>query len=319
MSPSIPNTMKAAVINKFGGPEVLHVARIPVPEPGEREILIRVDTAGIAVWDPWLREGGMGGDRFPLVLGSDGSGTVAACGSKVRRFKTGDRVYGYAFGSPKGGFYAEYAVIPEDAAALVPANISMEEAGALAASGLTAMAGLDKLKIKDNWALMVLGASGGVGHVALQLAKRQGARLVAVASGKDGRDLVERLGADLAVNGRAADVAKAVQKFAPEGLDAALVFANSERLREALKQVKKGGIIAYPHGVDPEPKGLTGAKVESFDGLADRDVYDRLNELVARGPFRVEITRTYRLEDLPQAHRDILKHHIGKPALKLQD
>ncbi len=319
MSPAIPKTMKAAVIDKFGGPEVLHVARIPVPEPDEREILIRVDTAGIGVWDPWLREGGMGGESFPLILGSDGSGTVAACGSKVRRFKTGDRVYGYAFGSSKGGFYAEYAVIPEDAAALIPANISMEEAGALAASGLTAIAGLDVLKIKRNWALMILGASGGVGHVALQLAKRQGARLLAVASGKDGVDLVKRLGADHAVNGQAADPLKAAQKFAPEGLDAALAFANSKTLSEALKQVKKGGIIAYPNGVDPEPKGLSGAKVESFDGVSGAEVFNRLNDLIARGSFHVEIARTYRLEDLPQAHRDILKHHIGKPALKLQD
>lgn len=317
MSPSIPKTMKAVVIDKFGGPELLHVAEIPVPEPDGNEILIRVDTAGIAVWDPWLREGGMGGGKFPLVLGSDGAGTVAACGSRVRRFKVGDRVYGYAFGSPKGGFYAEYTALSEDAAAPIPANISVEEAGVLAASGVTALAGLDKLNVKKDWSLMILGASGGVGHVALQLAKRQGARLLAVGSGKDGADLVKKLGADQAVNGKAADPVKAAQSFAPGGLDAALAFANSEKLMEALKQVKKGGIIAYPHGVEPAPKGFAGVKVHAFDGLSGPEVFARLNELIARGPFHVEISRTYRLEDMPQAHRDVQKHHIGKLALKL--
>jgi NADPH:quinone reductase len=319
MSPSIPKTMKAAVIDKFGGPEELHVASIPVPELSEREILIRVDTAGIGVWDPWLREGGMGGESFPLVLGSDGSGTVAACGSKVRRFKTGDRVYGYAFGNPKGGFYAEYAAVSEDAAAPIPSNISIEEAGALMASGLTALAGLDTLKVKKNWALMILGASGGVGHVALQLAKRIGARVLAIASREDGVELVRRLGADHAVNGRNPNVAGAAKVFAPEGLDAALAFANSEKLMEALKQVKKGGVIAYPNGVEPEPKGLAAAKVQAFDGLPSADAFERLNALIAQEPFHVEISRTYGLEDLPQAHRDVLKHHIGKLALKFED
>ncbi len=316
MSPSIPKTMKAVVIDKFGGPELLHVTEVLVPEPDGNEILIRVDTAGIAVWDPWLREGGMGG-RFPLILGSDGAGTVAAVGSKVRRFKAGDRVYGYAFGSPKGGFYAEYTALSEDAAAPIPGNISVAEAGVLAASGVTALAGLDALRIKKDWALMVLGASGGVGHVALQLAKRQGARLLAVASGKDGADLVKKLGADQAANGKAADPVKAAQSFAPGGLDAALAFANSEKLTEALKQVKKGGIIAYPNGVEPAPKGLAGVKVRAFDGISGREVFERLNDLIAQGPFHVEISRTYRLEDIPQAHRDVLKHHIGKLALKI--
>ncbi len=318
MSPAIPKTMEAAVIDKFGGPDVLHVATVPVPELDDREILIKVDTGGIGVWDPWLREGGMGG-TFPLVLGSDGSGTVVAVGPKVRQFKTGDRVYAYAFGSPKGGFYAEYTAVSEDAAAPIPEKLGTEEAGALAASGVTALAGLDLLKLKKDAALLILGASGGVGHVALQLAKRQGARLLAVASGKDGADLVKRLGADLALNGKEGGAAEAAQGFAPKGLDAALVFANSEALKGSLEKVKKGGLVAYPHGVEPEPKGPAGVKVKAFDGIGSPDAFERLNTLIAKGPFRVEISRTYTLTELPQAHRDVLKHHVGKLAVKPAD
>jgi len=317
MSPAIPKVMKAAVIDKFGGPQVLHVASIPVPELDEHEVLIRVRLAGIGVWDPWLREGGASAGRFPLVLGSEGAGTVEARGSKVRRFKVGDRVYAYTFDNPKGGFYAEYAAVPEDGAVAIPAKLSTEEAGALAASGITALLGLEKLRVKGDGALMILGASGGVGHVALQLAKRLGARTLAVASRADGVELVRRLGADRAVNGRGAAVVRTVRDFAPNGLDAALAFANSESLTEALKQVKKGGRIAYPNGVEPEPKGSSGVKVHAYDGVGSPDAFERLNGLISKGPFQVAISRTYRLEEASQAHRDVLKHHLGKLGFKM--
>ncbi|HSA96741.1 MAG TPA: NADP-dependent oxidoreductase [Acidobacteriota bacterium] len=316
MSPTVPKTMKAAVIDKFGGPGVLRVARIPVPEPRENEILIRVHTAGIGSWDPWVREGGLGGKTFPQVIGSDGSGTVVAAGSKVRRLKPGDKVYAYAFENAKGGFYAEYAAVPEDAAAPVPGNVSMAEAGGLAACGLTALAGLDTLAKVPATALLVLGASGGVGHIALQLAKRRGARILAVASQRDGVSLAESLGADRAVDGRAAGIAKAAREFAPGGFDAALVFANSARLSDALRLVRKGGVIAYPEGVEPVPRGSAGVKVVSFNGLSDPGAFARLNALVAGGPFRVAIGGAYGLEALPQAHRDVLRHHLGKLIVK---
>jgi NADPH2:quinone reductase len=319
MSPSIPKTMKAAVIDKFGGPEVLHLASIPVPGLADHEVLVRVQTAGIGVWDPWLRGGGSSLRRFPMVLGSDGAGTVAACGSKVRRLKTGERVYGYGYENPKGGFYAEYAVVPEENMGAIPAGVSVDEAGALAVSAITALAGLDKLKVAKDCALMIVGASGGVGHVALQLGKRMGARVLAVASGKDGVDLVRRLGADGAVDGLHDDIVEAAKAFAPNGLDAVLACANSEELAASLKRVKRGGAIAYPNGVDPEPEALPGVKLHAYDGLPSRETFDRLSGLIAEGPFQVEISRTYRLEEAAQAHRDILKHHLGKLALKIQD
>ncbi len=317
MNRSIPKTMKAVVIDKFGGPEVLHVASIPVPEPDAREVLIRVRSAGVGVWDPWLRERGSGGDHFPLVLGTDGAGVVAAAGAKVKLFKTGDRVCGYAFDNPKGGFYAEYTAVPEGSVFMIPAGLSMEEAGVLPASGLTALVGLEKLRLKDGWTVMILGASGGVGHVALQLAKRMKVRVLAVGSGTDGVDLVRRLGADEAVDGHSVDVQAAAEKFAPGGLDAALAFANSEKLNEALMLVKKGGAIAYPNGVEPLPPAASGIKVYAYDGFPSRGAYDRLNALIVGRPFHVEISRTYRLDEIAQAHRDVEKHHIGKLALKI--
>jgi NADPH:quinone reductase len=319
MSQVIPKRMKATVIDHFGGPEELHVATVAVPEPGDHEILIKVSRAGIGVWDPWLREGGESDRSFPLILGSDGAGTVVAAGSKVRRFKVGDNVYGYTIDNPKGGFYAEYTAVSEENAAIIPKNVDVHEAGALAVSGTTALLGLETLKLAKGKKLMILGASGGVGHVALQLAKRMGASVLAVASGADGVDLVQRLGADRFVNGHDADIVRTVKEFAPEGLDAVLAFTNSEELMEALKWVKKGGHIAYPNGVEPEPEGSPGVHVHAFDGIPSPEVFRRLDGLITQGSFHVEISRTYTLDKAAQAHRDILKHHTGKLALKIHD
>ena len=319
MNPSIPKNMKAAVIDRFGGPEVLHAATIPVPELSEDEVLIRVNTAGIGVWDPWMREGGASSRSFPMVLGSDGAGTVAAVGPDVHRFKIGDRIYGYGYDNPKGGFYAEYAAVSENNAALIPANVKSIEAGALAVSGITALRGLEELRLDSGQTIMIVGASGGVGHVALQLAKLMMARVLAVASGTDGVDLVQRLGADLSVDGHDANIVDAVLDFAPEGLDAALAFANSDDLEKALKQVKRGGSIAYPNGVEPEPEGSAGVNVHAYDGLPSPDAFERLNSLIAKGAFSVQISRTYQLDEAARAHRDILTHHIGKLALRIND
>src|SRR5437016_624790 len=107
MNPSVPEKMKAAVIDRFGGPEVFRTGELPVPEPKANEVLIRLNAAGIGVWDPDMREGDLdeGKQPFPRVIGNDGAGTVAAVGSAVKRLQVGDRVYAYTM---RGGFYAQY-------------------------------------------------------------------------------------------------------------------------------------------------------------------------------------------------------------------
>jgi NADPH:quinone reductase-like Zn-dependent oxidoreductase len=316
-SASVPTKMKAEVIDHFGPPDVMHSAVIPVPELGDDEVLIQVATAGVGVWDPELCAGEFDiGGGFPRVLGSDGEGTVVAAGSSVRRLRVGDRVYAYGFLNPKGGFYAEYAAVPEDEVSPVPGTLSPHEAGALAVDGLTALAGLDGLQIGHDRTLVIVGASGGVGHLALQLAKRQGARVFAVASGEDGVAFVRRLGADDAIDGRAGDIAARLHGFAPDGLDAAL-FLTGARADEILGVVRQGGRVAYPNGVEPEPAPRSGITVRVYDGYHGHDAFERLGALVAAAPFHVEVSRTYALDDAPQALRDVGKHHLGKLALRV--
>lgn len=317
---SVPQNMKAAAIDKFGGPEAIHTASVPVPHPAPNEVLIQVETAGVGQWDPALINGEFsdGHKGFPQIHGSDGAGTIVAVGKNVKRLKEGDRVYGYGFGNAKGGFYAEYTSVPEENVAKIPQGLSVEEAGALAVSGLTALEGLESLDLKEGSTLMIIGASGGVGHVALQLAKRMGARVFAVASGKDGVDLVRRLGADDAVEGKKHDVAQAAGKYLKEGFDAALVFAGrSDGWKSVLALVKKGGTVAYPNGVEPPPVTRKGVQLKAYDGVSAPDVYERLNNLIEKGAFHVELGHLYPLDEASRAIADVGGHHIGKLAIKI--
>ena len=227
-------TMRAIALDRFGGPETLKVQTVPTPEAGADEILIHVESAGVGAWDPFEREGGFvevlgQTPTFPYVLGTDGAGTVAAAGEEVKELKEGDRVYAAELGNPKGGFYAEYAVVKANNAALIPSGLSMDQAAVLPSDGFTALRGLeDVLRLQPDESVMIFGASGGIGHLAVQLAKRLGARVFAVASGEDGVSFVKRLGADAAVDGRSDNVLDVALEFAPDGIDAALVTAGGE-------------------------------------------------------------------------------------------
>jgi NADPH:quinone reductase-like Zn-dependent oxidoreductase len=262
------------------------------------------------------------GGSFPFVLGSDCAGTVVAAGSRVRRVRQGDLVYAYGFLNPKGGFYAEYAVVSEDEVSPAPGTLTPDEAGVLAVDGLTAMAGLDILHTGPDQRLVIVGASGGVGHLALQLAKRRGARVFAVASGEDGVAFARRLGADDAIDGRAGDVAARIREFAPDGLDAVL-FLTDARTDEIMGLVRQGGLVAYPngvgypHGIERGPALGSGIALRAYDGYHGHDALERLSEAVAAAPFHVEVSRTYALDEAPEALRDVSKHHLGKLALRV--
>jgi NADPH:quinone reductase-like Zn-dependent oxidoreductase len=319
MNTSIPQMMRAAAIDRFGGPAVLKLKSLPVPRPKARDVLIRLETAGIGVWDPEVRAGDveLGPKRkFPRIIGNDGAGTVVDVGRAVKRFKVGDRVYAFAY---EGGFYAEYVAVPANDVARVPPGLRPREAGALGADGITALRGLDDtLRLKKGETLMIFGASGGIGHIAVQLAKRIGAKVLAVASRADGVSLVRRLGADVAIDGQKGDIAKAIRAFAPAGLDAALVLAGGRGLAAALKSMKKGARVAFPNGVEPEPRAPNGVRARGYDGTPSRQAFERLNRLIGKRPFRVELGRVYRLEEAASAHRQIGKHHLGKLAFEIR-
>lgn len=321
--PDLPETMNAMAVDEFGGVDKLTLHELPVPEIRADELLVRVHTAGVGVWDPWERKGGFadrmeGEPSFPYVLGSDGAGVVAAVGADVTDFAVGDRVYGFGALEPRTAFYAEYAAVRADSAARLPAGLDLAQAGAMPADAITALVGLDRvLDLREGEKLLVYGASGGVGHLAVQLAKRMGAEVLAVASGEDGVALVRELGADAAVDGRGGDVAAAVRDFAPDGLDAVLATANGDSLTQALGGLRPGGRLAWPNGVEPAPRAPEGVSAESYDGEPDAGLFERLNALIEAGPFRVVVSRAFPLADAPAAHRALREHYLGKLALDI--
>ena len=325
MTHAVPSTMKAAAIDQFGDAE-LKIQQVPVPELGDGEVLIRIEVAGAGVWDPLEAKGyfaemsrKIGGEpTFPYVVGFEGAGTIAAVGGGVDRLKAGDRVWADAFLNPKGGFYAEYVAVDADTVSHLPDKLTAEQAGGLGVAAMTALRGLDDtLHLGGGRTVLIHGASGGVGHVAVQLAKRMGATVLAVASGEDGVALCEKLGADHVVDGKSADVAAAARDFAPGGLDAALLLAPPGPIAGALRLVKDGGTIAFPTGVDEPDPPRDGVAVEEFSGIPDGAAMRKLDDLIAAGPFTVHVARAFPLERVAEAWEMLDTHFLGKIVLKM--
>jgi NADPH:quinone reductase-like Zn-dependent oxidoreductase len=317
--PSIPRTMRAAALDRFGGPDVLTIHELPVPVVAANEVLIAVHVAGVGGWDADMRDGWSPSGRrprFPLVLGSDGSGVVAARGARVRRFQIGDPVYAFAWDSPKGGFYAEYVVVPAADTAPMPRSLDVVAAGAMPVTGLTALEGIDDaLHVRKGEAVIIHGASGGVGTLAVQFAKLRGARVFASASGQDGVALVRQLGADAAADGHG-DITGAVRQFAPDGVDAVLALTGAG-LPQCLDMLTDGGRVAYPKGVTPAPRKRRGVEVIGYDGEPGTRQFARLNRAVDAIRLQVPIAAEFPLAEAAAAHRRLAEGHVlGKIVLR---
>ncbi|HEY8182462.1 MAG TPA: NADP-dependent oxidoreductase [Thermoanaerobaculia bacterium] len=310
--------MRAVAIDRFGGPELLVVHELPVPKISAQEVLIAIDTAGVGIWDAHARTGEWAERKgFPFILGIDGSGVVVEAGAQVRRLKRGDRVYAYSYDNPKGGFYAEYVAVAASKVARIPRGLEMLPAGAIPCIALTALQGVDDtLKIKSGENVIVHGASGNVGMLALQFAKARGARVFASASGRDGIEFVKRLGADAAVDGKRADIGKAAEEFGP--IDAVLAFVGGKELTRCLDALRKGGRVAYPNGVEPEPRKRKGIRMQSYDATPGVREFERLERAIEESDLQIPIAAGFKLEDARDAHRFIEKGHVlGKVVLRV--
>ncbi len=259
----------------------------------------------------------------PYVLGSDGAGTVAAVGNGVERINPGERVYAFGLVNPKGGFYAEYAAIKADDVSRIPGKLTTQQAGAMPVDAMTALRGLDDtLGVKPGESVMIFGAGGGIGHLAVQLAKRMSARVFAVASGSDGVTLIKKLGADAVIDGHKDDIVAAARQFAPNGLDAALITAGGPAADKALTAIHAGGRVAYPNGVEPTPEPPFGIDAKAYDGMPDPQAIEKLNRLIdspgppGTGPFEVHVARSFSLEQAAEAHRALGQHYLGKLVLQ---
>jgi NADPH2:quinone reductase len=323
-SSRIPQSMRAAALDRFGGPKVLTIHELPVPDVGPSEVLIATHTVGVGGWDGDIRGGWWPEGKRPqppLILGTDGAGTIKAVGARVRRFAVGDRVYAYKFVNPKGAFYAEYVAVDADNVGAVPKHLSLREAGAVTATGLTALQGIDDvLDVKRGERVVIHGAAGGVGSLALQFAKLRGARVLATASGRDGLALVRRLGADAAADGHREDLTEAARAFAPDGVDAVLALAGGNSLTQLLDAVRRGGRVAYPNGIEPAPRKRRGLSIKSYDATPGVREFQRLGRAIDAARLKVPIAASYPLARAARAHERLEKGHVlGKIVLRVRE
>src|SRR6202790_5060814 len=277
---TVPAVMKAAAIDRFGPPSVLKLHTLPVPEPGPSEVLLALYAAGVGVWDPEVHDGSLrpfGNPKFPLALGTDCAGIVVSISARVRRFNLWDRLLGCDYANRKGGFYAEYVAVDSQHAGRAPKQLDLLQAGAAATTGLTALQGIDgALRVRRDETVLIYGASGAVGTLAVQFAKRRRARVIATATGTDASALVRRLGANAVFAARSKEAVEQLRKLARGEIDAALVLASGDSLEECLNVVRRGGRVAYPNGVEPEPKRRRHIRLLAYDAVAGPGEFARL-------------------------------------------
>ncbi len=294
--------MRAIVINKFGGPEELHVENLAMPTAGTGEVLIRIHAAGINPVDYKIRNGSMKfftGKKFPRILGGDIAGVVEQAGKKSA-YKPGDKVF--AMLSLKGGGYAEFVAVKESQLCPIPENINMREAAATPLAALTALQALRKGgDIQEGDKVLVNGAAGGVGSFAVQIAKAMGAKVWAVASGRN-RDFVYSLGADKVIDYGQEDFTQSEEQF-----DKVLDAVAKSSFPQCKRILKKRGIYVttvpnrglFWHAGTNFMRGKKAAFVMVKPSGDDLRI---ISDWIARGLVRPYVQQSFLMPEGPRAH-----------------
>jgi NADPH:quinone reductase-like Zn-dependent oxidoreductase len=299
---STVNTMRAISQDVLGGPEVLKEMEVPRPEPRTNEVLVRVRAAGVNPTDWKHRATGGFLGRPPFVLGWDVSGVVEAVGVGVARFRPGDEVFGmlsYPFGH---GSHAEYVAAPARWFAHKPASLDHTQAGALPLVSLTAWQALvEYADVRPGQRVLIHAAAGGVGHVAVQIAKARGAYVIGTASaGK--HDFLRELGADEAVDYRQTDFTEAVKD-----VDVVLDTIGNDTSMGSLRVLRRGGIVVsiVPVGSADFTEEAERLGVRALRMLVDasHSGLTAIAELVEDGKLRPVIAGTFPLAEAAEAHR----------------
>lgn len=312
--------MKAVWYEELGELDRIIIGELETPDPGEGEVLVRIKAAGVnpvdaAVVRGYLQE--MIPHETPLIPGWDMAGVVEECGYSARRFKPGDEVYAYARRPlVRWGTMAEYITIPESYLSHSPENISLIEAGGIPLVGLTAYQSLYEAGyLREGQTVLILGASGGVGSMAIQLAKVKNARVIGVAS-ENNHDYMKELGADEVIDYRDTDIGKEVKDRYTDGVDLIFDCASGKTLQQSLKALKKDGrlVSILNQGEDLDPD----VNFEYVFVEPNARQLNHLRELAEEGKLNVHVSQTYSLDDAVAALKDIESSHTrGKMVISI--
>lgn len=307
--------MKAAVLTRYGPPDVVEIQEVPAPVPRDNEVLVRVHASTVCYGDRMIRSGPlvvrlMNGIRRPKtnVLGVDLSGTVAAVGARVTRFAVGDQVFGSR--GDKFGAHAEFACVAEDGLlAHKPANMTLEDAAAIFVGAACSLHFLRKAGIQPGERVLVHGASGSLGTFAVQLAKHYGARVTAVCSAAN-VELVRSLGADAVIDYTSHDFTR--ERAGYDVICDVMAKAGFPHSLRALKPRGRYLFVGFPDGVLAIVSTLLNGLWVHLRGRAvfiagpaapvQADL-EFLKTLIEAGRLRSVVGRTYALRDIAEAHR----------------
>ena len=332
--------MKAVLMPRPGDAGVLTLADIPKPAIADaHQLLVRVHAAGINPVDTKIRKLHFYyPDNLPAILGCDGAGIVEAAGDAVMRFRPGDEVYFFANGLGKApGSYAQYTLVDEHAAATKPRRLSMVEAAAVPLALITAWEALvDRVALARGEHLLVHGGAGGVGHLAIQLARNRGARVATTVGDAEKTRIVRELGAELAIDYRAQDfVAEALRWTNGQGVDVVLDTVGGETFCTSFRSLRLYGRIATLLSTPCEIGAVNEARMRNLrvgyvqmtapSYLGDAEaraaqtrILERCAPALDDGSLRPLVTAALPLEGAADAHRIVEQGHtIGKVVLTL--
>ena len=312
--------MKAAVINKYGEPEVIEIIDLPVPEPDKNQVLIKNYYAGVNPVECKTRRGFhkyILGSHFPIILGYDVSGEIIKKGEEAVNFNIGDRVYGRS-DVKYGRTYAQYSVVSENSIAIIPQNIDYKIAAAIPLASLTVLQALrDKGKIRAGNNVLIIGAAGGVGHFAVQLVKFFKARCYAVSSERH-LEFINELAPDEYIDYTKTDFKKLDQKF-----DIIFDTIGNESYLSCRHLLKRKGIYITTL---PRPKVLVHkiislffpGKARTLLMKANRADLEYISSLIKRNLIKTKIDRVFNLSDAANAHKYLEKGHTeGKIVIEI--
>lgn len=333
--------MKAVLLTAPGGVECLKMTEVNIPQLSDPQaIRVRLHAAGINPVDYKMRQAGtLFPEKLPAILGCDGAGVIDAVGSAVTRFKVGDEVYFFngGIGGKETGNYAEYTTIHQDYAALKPKNLTMVEAAAIPLVWITAWEGLvDRAQLQAHQTVLIHAGAGGVGHLAIQLAKKLGARVAVTISSQDKADFAKSLGADYCINYTQTDfVQVALEWTNGRGVDVVydtvggdLCCRSIPALRvygklvtildltactgDALKLARQRNLhLIQELMLTPLLLGMHEAR------LAQRRMLEEATQMIEAGQLRVKVGQVLPLTEFAEAHRLIEGGHTsGKIVLR---
>lgn len=310
--------MKAAQIKEYGSPDVIEINEVDIPQAVEGKILVEVKASSLNPFDSAVRSGYMKEMiplNFPVTLGGDFSGVVNGI-SGDSNFAEGDKVYGQANAvAGNSGAFAEFALTAEGQVAKMPSNLSFEEAASLPLVGVSALQALtEHINLKEGQKIFIHGGAGGIGTIAIQIARHLGAIVATTATGDD-INRVKELGANEVIDYKSSDFATELEK-----VDAVFDTVGGDDFNKSLSVLKEGGIavsmIAQADAAKAKELGVTAITQATQVTTA---ALNELTKLVESEIVKPQVTKTYSLDDIAEAFRDRESGGVsGKIVIKIK-